>query len=96
MSAFTLSLIHFQPYKQPPEPLSPSETPSYEELHIDSGLSEDWKTQSTSARARVNSHSGDYEATSLLARGTSVEPKMDLVARQAVSTQHGASCWRFD
>lgn len=83
--------MQFQPKKQPPEPLSPSEIPSDEELYSDSELFDDWKPQSASARARVETYSGDYQAASLLARKTPTEPMIDLVARQAVSTQHRLS-----
>lgn len=39
----TLSLIHFQPEKQPPKLLSPSEIPSDEEFYSDSELFDIWK-----------------------------------------------------
>jgi len=87
-SASTLSLIHFQPEKQPPKPLSPSEIPSDEEFYGDSELFDIWKPQSASARARVETHTGDYQAAPLSARETPTESRIDPVARQAVSTQH--------
>lgn len=90
-SNLTVSLIQFQPGKRAPEPLSPLDIPNDEESYSDSELLNHWKPQSASARARVDTHSGPSQATSLLARKEPAEPKIDLVGRQAVSTQHRVS-----